>query len=103
VQSLNSSNIINKEQAKRFSNWLLDIKNKNLLIIEIGAGFNTPGVIRWPMEQIVYTHPNAYLIRVNLDYPQIPKEIADRSLSLQCSAKSFLNEITVCPTENQTF
>lgn len=92
-----------KEQAKRFSNWLLGIKNKKILVLEIGAGFNTPGVIRWPIEQIVYANPNAYLIRVNLDYPQIPKEIAERSLSLQCSAKSFLNAITVGPTENLTF
>ena len=82
-----------KEQAQRFNEWLQGTKDSQLLVIEIGAGFNTPGVIRWPMERIVYTHSNAHLVRVNLQYPQVPQEIADRSFSLQCRAMNFVNSV----------
>ena len=74
-----------EEQAERFSDWV-NHKRGRLLALEIGAGFNTPGVIRWPMERVVHFHPEAHLVRVNLQWPQVPREIADKSVSLQCSA-----------------
>ena len=75
------------EQAERFTDWV-GRKQRRLLALEIGSGFNTPGVIRWPMERIAYARPGAFLVRVNLKWPQVPGEIADRSLSLRCSAMS---------------
>ena len=38
-----------EEQHKRFTKWINDkaANKKKLLMIEIGAGFNTPSVIRW--------------------------------------------------------
>ncbi len=35
---------------------------------EIGVGFNTPGVIRWPFERITRAFPDAYLVRINAGY-----------------------------------
>ncbi|MNP56926.1 hypothetical protein D3C76_1516940 [compost metagenome] len=39
------------------------------MFIELGVGFNTPGIIRYPFEKMVYDNPNATLIRINKDYP----------------------------------
>lgn len=75
-----------REQAARLDRWLDDNHDRELLVLEIGAGFNTPSVIRWPMEHIVHAHPHAHLIRVNMQYPQVPREIAARSIALQASA-----------------
>jgi NAD-dependent SIR2 family protein deacetylase len=80
-----------EEEAIRFNTWVKEVKNCGLLVVEIGAGFNTPGVVRWPMEQIVYNYKDSFLIRVNLHYPQIPKEITERSLSFQEKALDFIN------------
>ena len=80
-----------REQAGRFTKWVEQAKGGNLLVIEIGAGFNTPGVIRWPLERIVYSHPKAYFIRINRRQAQVPKEISDRSVPLKCGA---MNAIT---------
>ena len=45
---------------------------KKLVVLEIGAGFNTPGVIRLPCEQFVRSGgAQARLIRVNLMHPQV--------------------------------
>ncbi len=82
-----------KEQAKRFSEWIQKVNGYQLLVLEIGAGFNTPGVVRWPMEQIVFKFENAHLIRVNLEYPQIPKEITEKSIAFKTRAKIFIDSL----------
>ncbi|MHA1914295.1 MAG: SIR2 family NAD-dependent protein deacylase [Promethearchaeota archaeon] len=82
-----------EEESKRFNKWVQSVKNCKLLVIEIGAGFNTPGVVRWPMEQIVYNYKESHLVRVNLHYPQIPKEITNRSFSFQTKAIDFIDSL----------
>ena len=82
-----------KQQQKRFSDWIKKQKDQQLIVIEIGSGFNTPVVVRWQMEQIVYHYKSAHLVRVNTQYPQIPEEITDRSLSFQCNAKLFVSAL----------
>ncbi|KAG3096014.1 hypothetical protein PI124_g15027 [Phytophthora idaei] len=60
-----------------YNKWLagvLDkVKNdgKKLAILEVGAGFNTPGVIRIPNERIAYTE-GVQLVRVDPEYPEMP-------------------------------
>jgi hypothetical protein len=44
-------------------------------VLEIGAGFNTPTVTRFPMESIVRDVPGAKLIRVNPTHPHVPLDI----------------------------
>uniref|UniRef100_H3GM62 Macro domain-containing protein n=1 Tax=Phytophthora ramorum TaxID=164328 RepID=H3GM62_PHYRM len=44
---------------------------KKLAILEVGAGFNTPGVLRLPNERIAYT-AGVQLVRVNPEYPEMP-------------------------------
>lgn len=58
--------------AERLVNWLKQIWDSRLVIIEVGSGFNTPGVIRWPCERIADQHPDARLIRINRDYAEVP-------------------------------
>ena len=80
-------------QAKQFESWMSRARQYRLLIVELGAGFNTPGVIRWPIERIVYTHPRAHLVRVNLQFPQVPSEIAKRSIPLQGRAMEAISAL----------
>jgi NAD-dependent SIR2 family protein deacetylase len=84
-----------REQSKRFNKWIQKVNNCQLLVIEIGAGFNTPGVVRWPIEQIVFKFENSNLIRVNLQYPQVPKEITEKSLVFKTRAIDFINSLWI--------
>ena len=81
------------KQSERFTGWVKHTRGHSLLVIEIGAGFNTPGVIRWPMERIATSHQGAHLIRVNLDRPQVPKEIAGRSVTLKSKSMDAITAI----------
>lgn len=82
-----------QEQGRRFTQWVNSTTDRSLLIIEVGVGFNTPGVIRVPMERIVYTHPQAHLVRINLNYPQVSSPIVDKSVSLQGGAMAMITAI----------
>lgn len=58
------------------------LSKKKLVILEFGCGFNTPGVVRFRMSQMAYSHPNSNLIRINLQYPQIEEEIEENSIGI---------------------
>lgn len=36
-----------------FHQWLQAAEGKKMVVLEVGVGFNTPSVLRWPMEQLV--------------------------------------------------
>jgi len=61
----------------RFAEWIERriADGKNLVVLEIGVGFNTPTVTRLPMEQICRDHPNAKLVRVNPNDSQVPVDL----------------------------
>ncbi|MCS7479376.1 hypothetical protein ACFFQW_24965 [Umezawaea endophytica] len=58
-----------------------------LLVVEVGAGFNTPGVIRLPAEHLVHRRPGARLVRINRDQSAVPAELAGRALSIAADAR----------------
>jgi len=53
-----------------------------LLIWEIGAGFNTPGVVRYPLERLAAQHADARFVRINREYPEVPDSLADRAVGI---------------------
>jgi hypothetical protein len=48
--------------------------------LELGVGFNTPGIIRYPFERISYRNPNATIIRLNKDYTEGVPENKDQTI-----------------------
>ena len=80
-------------QAEKFRNWIESTRAKRLLIIEIGAGFNTPMVIRWPNEHLVLNHPDANLIRIDLAQPDVPMEIRNKSVTIKDNAMNVITDL----------
>lgn len=80
-------------QVEKFRNWIESTRAKRLLIIEIGAGFNTPMVIRWPNEHLVLNHPHADLIRIDLAEPGVPKEIRSKSVTIKNDAMKVISAL----------
>ncbi|NLA88024.1 MAG: Sir2 silent information regulator family NAD-dependent deacetylase [Clostridiales bacterium] len=85
-----------KQEEARYVDWLESTIDKKLCIIELGVGFNTPAVIRWPFERLTFAHDNAHLFRINREYrewpghggyPMIPEPIMDKSTSMPYDAR----------------
>ncbi len=81
------------DQAEKLRKWIESTYAKRLLVIEIGAGFNTPMVIRWPDEHIVLKHPNANLIRIDLTDPSVPNEILNKSVTIKNDAITVISAL----------
>jgi NAD-dependent SIR2 family protein deacetylase len=77
----------------RYRDWLARVRDRRLVVFEIGAGFNTPMWIRWPAERLVRANPAARLVRINLRDPEVPCDIADRSASFASGAAAVLGSL----------
>ena len=67
-----------KKRRKFYSRWklvqtiwkirrfLYRSKGKNVVILEIGVGFNTPGIIRFQFEQMTTDSEKTTLIRIRM-------------------------------------
>ncbi|MBQ2666298.1 hypothetical protein [Methanobrevibacter sp.] len=78
------------EMNENYQNFLNRIEG-NFVFLEIGVGFNTPGIIRYPFEQMTYNNENATLIRLNLDYPQAIPENKDKTISFDENVEEILD------------
>lgn len=72
---------------KEFVQFVEELKARSakVLILEFGAGFNTPTVSRFPMESIALDLAGN-LVRVNPKDSELPRELKGQSLSLPTTA-----------------
>ncbi|GAB6181404.1 hypothetical protein JCM14036_27230 [Desulfotomaculum defluvii] len=66
---------------ERYTEFVEEAFGKRIVYLELGVGFNTPSIIRYPFERMTYLNPNATLIRVNTHHPQGAKENIYKTIS----------------------
>lgn len=76
-----------------YNKFMKDNLDKKVLFLEFGVGFNTPGIIRFPFENLVYNYDNFKLIRFNDKYYKVPSEIKDRSISVKDDISKVIKEL----------
>jgi O-acetyl-ADP-ribose deacetylase (regulator of RNase III)/NAD-dependent SIR2 family protein deacetylase len=87
-------------QRDSYLKWLERSVDKRLLIIELGVGYNTPSVIRWPMERIALSNRQSHLVRVNIDHssiddPETSRQLHDRYIPLRFHAAEILDILII--------
>ncbi len=71
-----------REMHDNYSKFLERIgTDDRLVLLELGVGFNTPIIIRYPFEQMTHDNPNVNLIRLNRSYAQAIPENKDKTIS----------------------
>ena len=81
------------EMSQRYDEFLNKIQNKNVVLVEIGVGFNTPGIIRFPFEQMTANNVKTTLIRINKDYPLPMLEIRNRTISFDEDTNKIIEDL----------
>ena len=76
-----------------YNTFLDKYENKKVLLLEFGVGYNTPGIIRFPFEEMVYHNSKYHLVRFNNRYAEVPEEIEERSISVTEDINKVLNQI----------
>ena len=80
-------------QWTRYPQWLTRTLNRESLILELGAGFGNPGVIRFPFEKTAFFNRKSHLCRVHAQFPQITQELADRAVGIKENSVEWVNQI----------
>ncbi|MBQ9314153.1 MAG: Sir2 silent information regulator family NAD-dependent deacetylase [Clostridia bacterium] len=76
------------KQNDKYEKFLDENKNKNVLLLEFGVGFNTPGIIRFPFEQMTSQNENWKLIRFNKEDMTF-LELDDRFIGIKEDINKF--------------
>lgn len=73
-----------------FEDFMKEAEHSSTLFLELGVGFNSPGLIRHYFQRLTWLWPNARLIRFNRDYPSTPKKLGERALPVGGDLKENL-------------
>lgn len=72
-----------EENWNNYMKWLGFTLNRHLLVLELGAGFVNPMVIRFPFEKTVFLNQKSKMYRVHPTLPQVTAEIGGRGKAVQ--------------------
>jgi NAD-dependent protein deacetylases, SIR2 family len=79
--------------CENYSSFLKEIRNKQVVFMELGVGFNTPTIIRYPFEQMTYVNPNGILIRLNRDYAPGAVENKNKTIPFEEDMREVIDNL----------
>ena len=79
--------------AERYANFLRTREGQTVLFLELGVGYNTPVIIKYPFWQMTAKNPRATYACVNRGEVFCPDEIADRSVCINEDIGYVINTI----------
>ena len=82
-----------REAAKRYENFLQTRRQRRVLYLELGVGFNTPVIIKYPFWRMTAQNPNAVYACVNYGEAACPTEIEKRSVCINGDIGDVLEKL----------
>lgn len=68
--------------AQRYADFLRRRKGQRLLFLELGVGYNTPGIIKYPFWRLTAQNPNAVYACINMGQSACPHEISSQAICI---------------------
>ena len=81
------------DASKRYGEFLRNTDGQHILFLELGVGFNTPAIIKFPFWKMTANDPNAFYACLNYGEAFVPDEIADRSICINSDIYDVLMKI----------
>lgn len=82
------------EAAGRYEDFVSrNATDRNLVMLELGVGYNTPEIIRFPFERIALANSHSTIIRFNADYPQGPLETRKQTIAFTENIPSVIDRL----------
>ena len=79
--------------AERYSEFLREFSDKNILFLELGVGSNTPAIIKYPFWRMTESNPSAVYACVNKNEAYCPEIISDRSICIGYDIGDVINQL----------
>lgn len=81
------------QAAERYSNFLRTRGNGKILFLELGVGYNTPSIVKYPFWKMTYQNPKAIYACLNFGQADAPREIKDRSICIDADISEVMQEL----------
>ena len=79
--------------SERYSNFIRTRGNTNILFLELGVGYNTPVIIKFPFWKMTAKNPNAVYACINKGEAFCPEEIGNQSICLNMDIYDAIEKI----------
>lgn len=79
--------------AKRYSAFLHGHEGRSVLFLELGVGYNTPVIIKYPFWGMTYENPSAFYACVNYGEAIAPDDIRERSVCIDGDIGEVLEQL----------
>lgn len=80
--------------AERYENFLRTHAGQKILFLELGVGYNTPVIIKYPFWQMTTKNPNATYVCINQGQAVCPREIQQQSICINADIGSALRGLS---------
>lgn len=81
------------EAAKRYGAFLENSTGKKVVLLELGVGFNTPTIIRFPFEKMMREYKEWTFVRLNIDEAVIPEGLGNRCIGINEDMVKSISDI----------
>ena len=81
------------EHQKMYTKFLEDNANEEILYLELGVGYMTPGIIKYNFWNQMKKNKKAKYVSINLEESQAPEEIKDRSLIIAGDIDEIIDKV----------
>ena len=79
--------------AERYENFLRTRNGQKILFLELGVGYNTPVIIKYPFWQMTAKNPNAIYACINQGQAVCPQEIERQTICIDADIDTILRKI----------
>ena len=79
--------------AERYDNFLRTRQNQKVLFLELGVGYNTPVIIKYPFRQMTAKNQQAVYACINYGESVCPKEIENQSICINADIGKILENL----------
>ncbi len=87
--------------AQRYEDFLRRHKGSSMLFLELGVGYNTPGIIKYPFWNMTAQNPKAVYACLNAGQAYTPKGILSQTISINDDIGGVFNQIV--KNENEMY
>lgn len=81
------------QASERYNDFIRRHKDLNVLYFEIGVGYNTPVIIKYPFWQMTAQNPKAAYVCINRGDAVCPKEIESQSVCIDNDISKVIEDI----------
>lgn len=79
--------------SSRYTDFLTNYKNTNIVFLELGVGYNTPVIIKYPFWNMTDKNKKATYACINFGEASAPVEIEKRSICIDCDIDRAMDDL----------